>query len=302
MVIPWEIIFYTVSLILSLINESKCEKRSDKMNFIYCYENKLNHHKYVGQTNNLKVRYSAHKSQAFNPNSRDYNCLFHKKIRQYGLENFDFYCLEEINSNDQEYIDSRESYWIKLLNSWCRYGEGYNETTGGKQFKKNLSISDEQLEEIKSLIKNSDLEFAKIAEKFNIYRDFISRINIGRYGFDEKETYPLRVTRDWREVPQEVKLQIAREILETSIPLQEIANRYKVSKHLVQQINSGESNLESDLVFPLRKTNKRLTSEQEDIILQGIINNEKTRVISEKAGVSMSAVQIRRKKYKKENL
>ena len=277
-------------------------KRSDKMNFIYRYENKLNHHKYVGQTNNLKVRYSAHKSQAFNPNSRDYNCLFHKKIRQYGLENFDFYCLEEINSNDQEYIDSRESYWIKLLNSWCRYGEGYNETTGGKQFKKNLSISDEQLEEIKSLIKNSDLEFAKIAEKFNIYRDFISRINIGRYGFDEKETYPLRVTRDWREVPQEVKLQIAREILETSIPLQEIANRYKVSKHLVQQINSGESNLESDLVFPLRKTNKRLTSEQEDIILQGIINNEKTRVISEKAGVSMSAVQIRRKKYKKENL
>ena len=277
-------------------------KRSDKMNFIYCYENKLNHHKYVGQTNNLKVRYSAHKSQAFNSNSKDYNCLFHKKIRQYGLENFDFYCLEEINSNDQEYIDSRESYWIKLLNSWCRYGEGYNETTGGKQFKKNLSISDEQLEEIKSLIKNSDLEFAKIAEKFNIYRDFISRINIGRYGFDEKETYPLRVTRDWREVPQEVKLQIAREILETSIPLQEIANRYKVSKHLVQQINSGESNLESDLVFPLRKTNKRLTSEQEDIILQGIINNEKTRVISEKAGVSMSAVQIRRKKYKKENL
>ena len=277
-------------------------KRSDKMNFIYCYENKLNHHKYVGQTNNLKVRYSAHKSQAFNPNSKDYNCLFHKKIRQYGLENFDFYCLEEINSNDQEYIDSRESYWIKLLNSWCRYGEGYNETTGGKQFKKNLSISDEQLEEIKSLIKNSDLEFAQIAEKFNIYRDFISRINIGRYGFDEKETYPLRVTRDWREVPQEVKLQIAREILETSIPLQEIANRYKVSKHLVQQINSGESNLESDLVFPLRKTNKRLTSEQEDIILQGIINNEKTRVISEKAGVSMSAVQIRRKKYKKENL
>lgn len=277
-------------------------KRSDKMNFIYCYENKLNHHKYVGQTTNLKVRYSAHKSQAFNPNSKDYNCLFHKKIRQYGLENFDFYCLEEINSNDQEYIDSRESYWIKLLNSWCRYGEGYNETTGGKQFKKNLSISDEQLEEIKSLIKNSDLEFAKIAEKFNIYRDFISRINIGRYGFNEKETYPLRVTRDWREVPQEVKLQIAREILETSIPLQEIANRYKVSKHLVQQINSGESNLESDLVFPLRKTNKRLTSEQEDIILQGIINNEKTRVISEKAGVSMSAVQIRRKKYKKENL
>lgn len=58
------------------------------MNFIYCYENKLNHHKYVGQTNNLKVRYSAHKSQASNPNSKDYNCLFHKKNSSIWLRKF----------------------------------------------------------------------------------------------------------------------------------------------------------------------------------------------------------------------
>ena len=51
------------------------------MNYIYCYENKINHHRYIGQTNNLKVRYAAHKSQAYNPNSKDYNSLFHQKIR-----------------------------------------------------------------------------------------------------------------------------------------------------------------------------------------------------------------------------
>lgn len=32
------------------------------MHYIYCYKNKINGHKYIGQTNNLGVRYSAHKS------------------------------------------------------------------------------------------------------------------------------------------------------------------------------------------------------------------------------------------------
>lgn len=272
------------------------------MNFIYCYENKLNHHKYVGQTNNLKIRYSAHESQSLNPNSKDYNCLFHRKIRQYGLKNFDFYCIEEIDSNDQEYIDSREAFWIKTLNSWCRYGEGYNETTGGKQFRKNLSLSDEEISKIKQLIKTTNLDFTIIADKFNIYRDFVSRVNKGRYSYDPKENYPLRVTRDWGEVPQEIKRQIAEEILSTSISLEEIAKKYQVSKHLVQQINNGESNLKSDLTFPLRKTNKRLSQEQEDIILQGILKNEKVALIAEKAKVSKSAVRVRLKRYKNENL
>ena len=83
------------------------------MNYIYCYENKINHHRYIGQTNNLKVRYAAHKSQAYNPNSKDYNSLFHQKIRQYGLDNFNFYTLEEIDNNDSDYIDFREQFWIK---------------------------------------------------------------------------------------------------------------------------------------------------------------------------------------------
>ena len=98
------------------------------MNYIYCFENKINGHKYIGQTNDLKVRYNAHKSQAYNSNSKDYDCLFHKKIREYGLENFDFYVLEEIDdSKDEDYIDFAESFWIDKLKSWCRYGKGYNQ-------------------------------------------------------------------------------------------------------------------------------------------------------------------------------
>lgn len=268
------------------------------MVFIYCYENKINHHKYVGQTNNLKTRYAAHESQSINSNSKDYNCLFHKKIRQYGLNNFDFYVLEEIEEdNNQEFIDSREVFWIKTLNTWCRYGQGYNETTGGQQFKKNISLTDEQIQEIKNLIKNTDLEFTKIALQYNTYRDCISRINQGIYGFDKNENYPLRITRTWREIPQDTKEQIAEEIKNTSQTFSQIAKRFNVSEHLVNQINNGYSNLQKTYIYPLRKTNQKLTQEQENKIYQLLKDNCKVVDIAKEVGVSRGTVSKRKKKY-----
>ena len=296
MVIPWEAKFYTSTFILLLINEDK-NKMEVNMNYIYCYENKINHHKYVGQTNNLKIRYSAHESQAFNSNSKDYNCLFHKKIRQYGLNNFDFYTLEEIESDDQELIDSREVYWIQTLNTWCRYGQGYNETTGGKQFRKNISLTDNEIKEIKELLINTELEFTKIAERYNTYRDCISRINQGRYGFDPNQNYPIRITRDWREIPQDIKERIAEEIINTSLSLKEIANKYSISEHLINQINNGQSNLSKEYDYPLRKTNQRLTEEQEQVIYQMLSEGKKIVDITKATGVHRSTVNKRKKKY-----
>ena len=66
------------------------------MYYIYCYTNKINQHKYVGQTNNLKRRYNEHLSASYNENSISYNSLFHQKIREYGIDNFDFEILETI--------------------------------------------------------------------------------------------------------------------------------------------------------------------------------------------------------------
>ena len=297
MVISWEVKNCIVTFILLLINEDKNKMEVIKMNYIYCYENKINHHKYVGQTNNLKTRYAAHESQSYNPNSKDYNCLFHKKIRQYGLENFDFYCIEEIDSDDQEYIDGREVFWIKTLNSWCRYGQGYNETTGGKQFRKNISVSDEIIAQVRDLIKNTDLEFSKIEQQFNLYRGFVARVNNGLYGFDPNENYPLRITRNWREIPQDIKEQIAEEILNSKVPLKQIAKKYSISEHLINQINNGQSNLTKQYTYPLRKTNQRLTQEQEDLIYQYLQEGRKIVDIAKELKISRSVVSNRKKKY-----
>lgn len=273
-----------------------------KMYYIYCYENKINQHKYVGQTNNLKVRYSAHKSQAYNPNSKDYNCLFHRKIREYGLENFLFYELEQIDTNDTDYVDAKEQYWIKEKNSWCRYGEGYNENSGGKQFHKNLAITDIEILEIKRFLQETDLSFTEIANKFNTYRECVARINTGRYGFSTEDLYPLRITREWNPISQESKKAIAEAILTSNLSLQKIAEHYKVSPHTVQNINKGLSNLQGEYNYPLRKTNYQLTPEQEKIINEGLKAGEKVKDIAIKANVSRNTVSKRKKQYNFENL
>ena len=43
------------------------------MYYIYCYTNKLNNHKYVGQTNNYERRIREHRSCAFNEKGNSYN-------------------------------------------------------------------------------------------------------------------------------------------------------------------------------------------------------------------------------------
>lgn len=268
------------------------------MNYIYCYKNKINDHRYIGQTNNLSVRYSAHKSQAYNPNSKDYNCLFHKKIREYGLENFEFYVLEEIEDKDSDYIDYREQFWIEEFKTWCRYGTGYNQTTGGKQFKRAITLDEDSIVKIKELLKTTDSALQDIANQFNTYRECISRINTGRYFFSSNEVYPLRVTRDWKQVPQEVKEEIAGLLMNTKITYKEIAQKYSVSEHLINLINTGKSNLEGNYNYPLRKANQHLTKEQEDKILKMLKENKSNIEIALEVGVSRDTVSRRKKKYK----
>lgn len=289
--IPWEIKYYTATFIFLLKNEG------DNMNYIYCYKNKKNDHKYIGQTNNLKVRYSAHKNQSYNPNSKDYNSLFHQKIREYGLENFDFYVLEEINNENSDYIDYREQFWIEELNTWCRNRNGYNQTTGGHQFKRSIQLDNNSIIEIKYLLKNTEISFQELAEKFNTYRECISRINNGRYSFEEIENYPLRVTRDWKQIPQDIKKEIAELLINTKITYKEIAYKYSISEHSINKINLGQSNLEGNYTYPLRKANQHLTDEQEKQVYEMLKNNEKIIDIANKLGISRDTVSRRKKKY-----
>ena len=67
------------------------------MNYIYGYQNKITGKWYVGQTSkSMEERHRLHLSSAYHETCNDYNCLFHKKIREYGIENFELVLLEQV--------------------------------------------------------------------------------------------------------------------------------------------------------------------------------------------------------------
>ena len=123
------------------------------MYYIYCYTNKINNHKYVGQTNNYERRIREHRSCAFNEKASSYNDLIHKKIREYGEENFEITIIEKLFTEDIEEVNQREIYWIDKLQSHCSTGLGYNVSYGGGRKGYSSILTKEELKNIKEEIK-----------------------------------------------------------------------------------------------------------------------------------------------------
>ena len=88
------------------------------MGVIYKATNILNGKSYIGQTKNFKIRQAQHLKA-----KDDYS--FHRALRKYGSESFEWSILEEC-SNDL--LDDKEIYWISYYNT---YENGYNMTKGG---------------------------------------------------------------------------------------------------------------------------------------------------------------------------
>lgn len=106
---------------------------------IYKIENLVNHKIYIGQSVHIEHRIQEHVSEAFHKNKTRlaYNSIIHKAMRKYGWDNFEWAILEEC---DYEYLDEKEKYWIKQLNSLAPYG--YNIMIGGQQNRKNYNNSE----------------------------------------------------------------------------------------------------------------------------------------------------------------
>lgn len=93
---------------------------------IYCYTNKTNGKKYIGQTikNNYVKRHYRHKYQDVKNET-----AFSRAIAKYGYDNFTLEILEE-NIPTNELLSEREIFYIKELNA--KVPNGYNLTDGGE--------------------------------------------------------------------------------------------------------------------------------------------------------------------------
>lgn len=95
---------------------------------IYLIRNIITNKVYIGQSINIKQRWSEHKARAFNPNNNCYHKPLYLSMRKYGLEAFVFEVLCECSPEE---LDDKEKYYINQYD--CIVPKGYNILPGGQE-------------------------------------------------------------------------------------------------------------------------------------------------------------------------
>lgn len=237
------------------------------MYYIYCYTNKINNHKYVGQTNNYARRIREHRSCAFNEKASSYNDLIHKKIRQYGEDNFQISILEILYTDDIEEVNEREIYWIYKMQSHCSTGLGYNMNVGGGRRGHSCILSNEELNSLKKDIKQG-INYYDLEQKYNISASFISSINNGVYFKDSNEQYPLfKYYKDDKDYDELIDL-----LLNSTYSLAEIARMLEIGYSTVKKINAGTLRKGLYPTYPIRQ--KTANEQRADKIKQLLLTTD----------------------------
>lgn len=255
------------------------------MHYIYCYTNKINQHKYVGQTNNIERRKREHYSSSYNKKSCSYNSLFHQKVREYGIDNFDFKILEIIYEDNQKIVNDREIFWIEKLESFRGTGKGYNSDKGGSQAKECKVLTEKQLKEVKEKIKNG-VSFLDISEEYNISSSFISAINHGTYWKDKNESYPLyKYYKEDSDYDDLIEL-----LLDSELSFKEIAYHLNMGESTVKKINYGTLRKGLYPNYPIRKITPvvKKANKIKDLLLNTSLSKKE---IMDMVGVSNETVR-----------
>lgn len=112
--------------------------------------------------------------------------------------------------------------------------------------------SDEVIDQIIDLLKNSDLSIKEISEKFNCNDSTIRRINKGILRHKENIDYPIRKM-STQEEKEERALNIINDLLFTNLTQKKIGKKYGLGRTAITSINRGQNYKQPQLDYPLRK-------------------------------------------------
>lgn len=165
---------------------------------IYCFENKVNNKKYIGQSVKVNTRIKQHIDCSKNKKYVGYDTKFYRALRKYGVDNFNAIMLEEC---DECELDDREIYWISFYDT---YKNGYNSNRGGFNVTERneehpmAKLTNVDVLKIKDeLLNNTRKSFRKIAQEFGISQSEISGINDGSKWKEIGDCqYPIRIDKN----------------------------------------------------------------------------------------------------------
>lgn len=238
-------------------------------------KNTINNKVYIGQTKQgLETRKKRHLQD-----SKTSNFIFHKAIKKYGYNKFEWIILEDNISIDR--LNEAEKKYISQYKSQDR-NYGYNMTEGGEEnLKGNAKLTLEKVEEIIKLIINSKYTLKEIGTMYDMSIHAISDINRGKSWFNADLSYPLRKKNNNEKkrikhnkysgvLTREEIVGIISDLKDTYLTNTEIAKKYNCSKLSIASINNGKNLISREIenVFPIRK-------DKIDINNKIILNKEK---------------------------
>ena len=221
------------------------------MGIIYCYTNLINNKKYIGQTINPELRYSAHKSNYKNPNNNEYNSLLHQAFRKYGFENFKYEILAQ-DIEDINILNDLEIYYIKYYNT--QIPNGYNIEGGGKNSSKpktlehrkkeiwgQAKLTEEEVIELRKAYKAKKSPTEIYNQKYKNRLHYNSFLNIWsgrRYSLIMPEVFEKgRHTK----LNADIVRQIRKDREEQKLSYDKLALKYSISKGTIADIIKGRT-------------------------------------------------------------
>ena len=251
---------------------------------IYKWTNKINNKSYIGQSIHIEQRKRQHIASAYYPKSNTYNSLFHMAIRKYGLDNFDF---EILTICKVEELDTLEKMYIKKFNSLMP--NGYNMTPGGENARSQQCLF--TVEDIENIIFELETTYDsadEIAERWGCSASLIKKISRGEEYYLDNKQYPVRSAEHIAEVMKRhnnmykgdnpsaklsipVVENIIYDLLNTDISINELSEKYNISKDQISRINNGKIWLQVERPIPCRDVKK--INEQKALMVADLLKN-----------------------------
>lgn len=116
-----------------------------------------------------------------------------------------------------------------------------------------ISFSKKDIDNIKSDIKNTNLKWEELVQKYGGNTKIYQHINNGKTYFDENENYPLRTKHNTRKLEKKQIESIISELKNSALTQKDIAKKFKVSQPVIRKINKGiEPYFNQNEKYPIR--------------------------------------------------